>query len=989
MNKTYSPNTIESKWQKRWKTTGLYDTDISGGKKPFYNLMMFPYPSGEGLHVGHAYAFSGADIYGRYQMMRGHTVFEPMGYDAFGIHSENYAIKIGEHPAELTKKTTANYQRQLESLGNMYDWGRSLSTTDPEYYKWTQWLFVQLFKNGLAERKEAEVNWCPSCQTVLADEQVIAGECERCGTQVERKKLKQWFLKITKYQDRLLDNLKDLDWDARVKTAQEAWIGKSEGATIRFQVSDSRFQEKPLAIIAHGSPAEAGYIKPSTAHWFPHTKRELEKLGYEVIVPEFPIANKPVYADWKAELERKLEGRKIDSTTVAIGMSAGTSFLARFLADTKKKVNLLAMVAPSRIAKGKALRLQELYDFEPKKNVAEKVFVMYSTDDRVAVHQSAKFYSGFFDAETRVFSDRRHFTKQDGVTKLPELIDWIKLSARSYQLEAIDVFTTRPDTLYGATYMVLAPEHPLAQSAAGDSKEVADYVEAALNKTEQQRREEAGQKTGVDTGLMAINPATEKEIPIWIADYVLAGYGTGAIMAVPAHDDRDREFAEKFDLEIVEVVSSEGVLVNSGEFDGTAAEEARKKITEKFGTAKTTYRLRDWLISRQRYWGPPIPIIHCEKCGEVAVPEKDLPVELPHVEDFRPTGTGVSPLASVEEFVNVKCPDCGGDAKRETDVSDTFLDSSWYFLRYPSFDDEKKAFNPKTTKKWLPVDSYIGGAEHSVLHLLYSRFITMALKDMGHIDFEEPFSKFRAHGLLIKDGHKMSKSKGNVINPDEYIEQIGADAFRIYLMFLAPYEQGGDFRDEGIAGVVRFLNRVWNMTADVLRNDEVRKDEAVEKLLHKTIKKVTHDIENLHYNTAIAAMMTAINTLEKEAGAVSHKMLHDFIKLLAPIAPHFAEEIHEEIKKSEKRLSDKEIERLSIFKTQWPKFDEKLAKDDEITIGVMINGKVRDEITIASDEDEKSVIEKALNQEKVQKWLDGAEPKKTIYVKGKIVTFVI
>lgn len=783
MDKTYNPRKIEKKWQDCWATTGLYDTDISGSKKPFYNLMMFPYPSGEGLHVGHAYAFSGADIQGRYHMMLGYDVFEPMGWDAFGIHSENYAIKIGEHPAELTKKTTANYRRQLDAIGNMYDWGRSLSTTDVEYYRWTQWLFVQLFKNGLAERKEAEVNWCPSCQTVLADEQVIAGECERCGTQVERKKLKQWFFKITNYKDKLLNNLKDLDWDARVKAAQETWIGKSEGAEISFKVSGQ---------------------------------------------------------------------------------------------------------------------------------------------------------------------------------------------------EDITVFTTRPDTLYGATYMVLAPEHHLAHIAAESNPEVAKYVDDALKKTEQQRREEAGKKTGVDTGLTAVNPATEKEIPIWIADYVLVGYGTGAIMAVPAHDDRDKEFAEKFSLEVVEVVDEADKLINSSDFDGQGVEEARKKITEKFGKAKTTYRLRDWLISRQRYWGPPIPIIHCEKCGEVAVPEEDLPVVLPEVENFRPTGTGVSPLASVEEFVNVKCPECDGDAKRETDVSDTFLDSSWYFLRYPSFDNDTNAFDPETTKNWLPVHSYIGGAEHSVLHLLYSRFIAMTLKDMGHIDFDEPFTKFRAHGLLIKDGHKMSKSKGNVINPDEYIENIGADAFRMYLMFLGPYEQGGDFRDEGIAGVVRFLNRVWNMTADVLRNDDVRKDEAVEKLLHKTIKKVTHDIENLHYNTAIAAMMTAINTLEKETGAVSKEMLGQFIQLMAPITPHVAEEIWE-------LLGNKK----SIFKSSWPKFDEALAKDDEVTIGIMINGKVRDEITISPDEDEKSVIEKTLKQENVRKWLDGKDPKKTIYVPGKIVTIVV
>jgi len=619
----YNPIKIEEKWRKKWEEKKAWNIDIKKSKKPYYNLMMFPYPSAEGLHIGNVYAFTGADIHGRYMRMNGHDVFEPMGFDAFGIHSENFAIKQGTHPKDETGKNVNNFREQLKHMGALFDWEHEVDTSSPDYYKWTQWLFLQLYKQGLAYRAKAPVDWCPGCKTVLANEQVIGGKCERCDSVVEQKDLEQWFLKITKYAEKLLNNLDEIDWSEVVKTAQRNWIGRSTGAELEFRIKN---------------------------------------------------------------------------------------------------------------------------------------------------HESR-----------------------------------------------VRVFTTRPDTLFGATYLVLSPEHPLVSSMIHDSKfmiqnldEIKDYINDTKKKTELERTDLAKEKTGVELkGVKAINPANNKEITVWIADYVLSGYGTGAIMAVPAHDQRDFEFAKKYDLSIEMVIcpnypdptcpvldeayEGEGYLVASGDFTGMPNEEAKDKIA-KFvnGEEKINYHLRDWLISRQRYWGPPIPIIYCDKCGAVPVPEKDLPVELPYVEDFHPTGTDKSPLATIEEFVKTKCPQCGGEARRETDVSDTFLDSSWYFLRYPSTEFHKKPFDETITKKWLPVDMYIGGKEHSVLHLMYARFVTMALCDAGLIDFEEPFVKFRAHGLLIREGAKMSKSRGNVISPDDYFESYGADALRMYLMFLGPYEQGGD-----------------------------------------------------------------------------------------------------------------------------------------------------------------------------------------------------
>jgi leucyl-tRNA synthetase len=637
----YDPSAVERKWQARWEERGTNHTDLTDGVRPFYALMMFPYPSAEGLHVGNLFAFTGNDIYGRFQRLQGHTVFEPLGFDAFGIHSENFALKVGTHPAELIPRNIDNFRRQLKRAGLMVDWRHELSTTDPSYYKWTQWVFLELFERGLAYKKGAAVNWCPNDKTVLANEQVIAGACERCGAMVEQRFLEQWFFRITDYAKRLLENLDRIDWSESTKQAQRNWIGRSDGAEIVFRVQDL-----------------------------------LEIAG-----------------------------------AATVGFNA-----------------------------------------------------LRTTGE---------------------------------------------MSAQAVEVR---VFTTRADTLYGATYLVLAPEHPLVEKITTDEQraEVQEYRDRAA-KQDIVTRKVNREKTGVFTGAYATNPATGKPIPIWVADYVLMEYGTGAIMAVPGHDERDFEFATVYGLPIVRVVAMAGEnehtpltapltdtpddakLVNSGPFTGLTVAEGKHAVASWLadhgaGKAVVNYRLHDWCISRQRYWGPPIPIIYCEQCGTVPVPRDQLPVELPYVEDFKPDDTGVSPLARVESWYRVKCPRCGGDARRETDVSDTFLDSAWYFLRYPSTDHDDVPFDPALTRKWLPVNSYIGGNEHAVLHLLYSRFVTMVLHDAGQLAFEEPFTRFRAHGMIIREGAKMSKSRGNVVNPDEYIERWGADTFRTYLMFLGPYE---------------------------------------------------------------------------------------------------------------------------------------------------------------------------------------------------------
>ncbi len=791
----YDPEAVEAKWQARWTAEHVNEPDLDRAARPFYNLMMYPYPSAEGLHVGNMFAFTGSDVYGRFKRLQGFDVFEPIGFDAFGIHSENHAIKVGTHPAQLIPQNIATFRRQLRRMGGMFDWRHEVSTTDPAYYKWTQWIFLQLYKAGKAYKKLGAVNWCPECKTVLANEQVIDGYCERHpDVRVEQRTLEQWYFRITEYVEQLLGHLDDpakMDWSESTAAAQRNWIGRSEGAEIRF----------------------------------------------------------------------RLVGR----------------------------------------------------------------------DDVLAV------------------------------------------------------FTTRPDTIFGATFMVLAPEHPLVASVTSDGQRpaVQDYVRAAAAKDIVSRRVGERDKTGVFTGGYAVNPATGADIPIWIADYVLMDYGTGAIMAVPAHDERDLEFAKTYDLAVVQVIDENDRLLASGQFTGKPASDALRDIIqwlEQSGTGRgqVQYRLYDWCISRQRYWGPPIPVIYCDACGTVPVPEEDLPVLLPPLEDFRPDDSGTSPLARNEDWFFVPCPSCGQRARRETDVSDTFLDSGWYYLRYPSTEFDDRPFDRTRTQKWCPVTTYIGGNEHAVLHLLYARFLAMVLHDLGHLDFDEPFLKFRAHGLIVKDGAKMSKSRGNVVIPDDYIARWGADTFRMYLMSLGPFQEGGDFRDAGISGPRRFLDKVWGLVERCVTEDAVGEvKHAVMVKWHQTKQKVTGDIEELKYNTAIAALMELLNTM-REVQCHERRIVEDMLVILAPFAPHFAEECWE-------RLGHDR----SIFYASWPTWDAALLVEDTIEVVVQVNGKTRSTVRVRREADERAVLAAAMADDKTARHLEGKTIRKRIYVPNRLINLVV
>jgi leucyl-tRNA synthetase len=795
----YDPSKIEPKWQQYWQENKTFRCEADPSKEKYYVLDMFPYPSGAGLHVGHPEGYTATDIICRYQRMKGKNVLHPMGWDAFGLPAENYAIKTGRHPREVTDENIANFKRQIQSIGFSYDWDREVDTTDPDYYKWTQWIFLQLYKKGLAYESELPINWCPGCKTGLANEEVVDGKCDRCGHETTKKLLRQWVLKITEYADRLLEDLKEVDWPEPIKIMQENWIGKSYGAEVDFAVDGS---------------------------------------------------------------------------------------------DKK-----------------------------------------------------------------------------------------------------IRVYTTRPDTLFGATYMVLSPEHPLVYELVTDEYKAAveEYKTYAMNKSDLERTDLNKEKTGQFIGAYAINPVNEEKIPIWISDYVLMSYGTGAIMSVPAHDERDYEFARKFDLPIREVISGgdvekeahtgDGVLVNSGFLDGKDVENAKfemiRWLEEKgIGEGAVKYKLKDWVFSRQRYWGEPIPIVHCEHCGVVPVPEDQLPVVLPQVENYQPTGTGESPLAAIEDWVNTDCPKCGKSAKRETNTMPQWGGSCWYYLRYISPKADQMV-EPEAEKYWMNVDLYVGGAEHAVLHLLYARFWHKVLFDLGYVTHKEPFRRLMNQGLILgEDGEKMSKSRGNVINPDDVIRKYGADTLRLYEMFMGPFEAVKPWSTQSIEGCFRFAQKVWRIAeegkiVDCCPTDELR------KFFHKTIKKVQEDIEHFRFNTAISQMMIFANELQKQK-EISKPLLGKFAKILSPFVPHLAEEIWE-------KLGNKDTLAYEL----WPEYDPELIKDDAIELVFQVNGKMRGKKQVPVDISKEDAIAIAKEDEGVIRNMEGKEVIKEIYVPGKLVNIVV
>ena len=815
----YDAQKIEKKWREHWEKTKLYKTkDSVKGNKNFYHLVMFPYPSGD-LHIGHWYNFAPADVYARLKRMQGFNVLSPIGFDAFGLPAENAAIKNKIHPKIWTYKNIEKMRRQLKSMGNVYDFSREVITADPEYYKWTQWMFLKMYEAGLAYRKKALANWCPKDQAILANEQVIDGKCWRHpDTLVIQKEIDQWMFKITDYAEDLINDLEKLNWPERTKLMQKNWVGKSKGATVQFS--------------AKGGSASGGKI---------------------------------------------------------------TNYV-------------------------------------------------------------------------------------------------------------IPVFTTRPDTLFGATYLVLSPEHPLVEKITykEQKEKVRHYIANAHLKTKLERTSLEKEKTGVFTGSFAVNPANNEKIPIWVSDYILMDYGTGAIMAVPAHDERDFEFAKKFNLSIIKVINpgrdwpenkpytEGGLMVNSGEFTGLESAEGRKKITEwlkkrELGDFSTQYKLRDWIISRQRYWGAPIPIVYCKKCGIVPVPESKLPIKLPPLKNFKPVAGGKSPLARVKNFLNTKCLKCSGKAMRETDTMDTFVDSSWYYLAYVMRGISNLKFPiskyQEAFKSWLPVNMYIGGAEHTVLHLLYSRFFIKALKKMGYFEFGEPFMSLRHQGIILgADGQKMSKSRGNVIDPDELVKKYGTDTVRMYLCFMSEYSQGGPWNSKGILGIKRFLDRIYAKflsLRDISRRETILKtDDNFQRLLHQTINKVGDDIDNFRFNTAISALMILFNAIEKIT--ISRKTVEVFLKLLSPFAPHFTEELWSVLGN-----------RKSVHIEVWPEYDAKLIEEEEYELIIQINGKMRDKIRIPKNLERPEIEKLVLKREVVVKHIGSAQIKKIIFVPQRLANIVI
>ncbi len=1143
----YDFKKLEKKWQKIWEKEGVYTAKNTGTKKKQYILVEFPYPSGEGLHMGHLRPYVAGDVMSRFSRMQGYEVMYPMGWDAFGLPAENFAIKRGIHPKITTARNIKNAKAQVKSWGISFDWSREVNTTDPAYYTWTQWIFLQFYKAGLAYESEGLINWCPKDKTGLANEEVIGGRCDRCGTLVEQKVVRQWYLKITAYAEKLLDGLKKLNWPEEIKAQQEHWIGKSEGAEIDFELTPS-LQSGEIVFASNNKGKLKRMQKLVKAAGLSVVLRTPEEVG----IKNFDVQE--TGATLEANAEKKVRALYKKTKLPILADDSGFFIKGDLLDPVKVKRNALKGLDEKKLtieAIGNTMLkyYQSIADSYGGSVDAEwhNNLCLLTPDGKIRHCEAVRPVTltntpcGKMDPYLPLRplyiskATGKHVLLQNEKEELLEL-EPITNALRDLVKPAIKVFTTRPDTLFGATYMVLAPEHSLIETLKGQVRnraEVETYVKNCVKKTEEERTQNK-EKTGVELkGIKAINPATQKEIPVWVADYVLSGYGTGAIMAVPAHDERDQAFAKKHHLPIIPVVqpvtgtphgddyekesivaivrdpkhqktlmlnwgprktnyggtlfiggsvddkedllkaalreikeetgyvdlklmgqtdvpvnnyfysntkdrhikakiwgflfdlqsdkqsavrldegeknkfnlewvandkvagtvddaghkliydmllqnaiySGRGVLMNSDTFNGLGTAEARTSITKAFGKTKIQYHLRDWVFSRQRYWGEPIPLVHCMKCGIQPVPEKDLPVKLPSVKKYEPTGTGESPLAAVKNWVQTKCPKCKGPAKRETNTMPQWAGSSWYYLRYTDPKNRKQFASAKLLKRWLPVDMYFGGMEHTTLHLLYSRFWHLFLHDQNLVPTAEPYARRIPHGIILgPDGEKMSKSRGNVVNPDEVVARFGADTLRMYEMFLGPHGATVGWSDGGIVGIARFLERVWK----VFQTQPVKaSDTAVLQSLHRTIKKVGEDIEGIRFNTAISALMIFLN--ETETKPWDKNVRESFVKIIAPFAPHLAEELWYTVLGGKK----------SVHTAAWPAFDPRLVKTQTFTLIVQVNGKMRASIEAPADISEHDARALALSDSRVQELLGGNDPRRVIYVPGRLINIVV
>jgi leucyl-tRNA synthetase len=901
----YNFSKIEKKWQKKWEASKAFQVKEDAKKKKYYVLEMYPYPSASFLHMGHVRNFTIGDVFARFKRMHGFNVLYPMGFDSFGLPAETAAKKDGIHPREYTEHAISKIMEYFKALGNSYDWSRTLSSHEPDYYKWNQLFFVKMFERGLAYRKKAPVNWCGHCQSVLANEEAEGGRCWRCGNEVTIKETEQWFLKITEYADELLKDLDKIEWPEKIKIMQRNWIGKSKGTEIVFEI-ETLSNKISNVVIVHGSPSKSEKsmnekTRTYDKHWMPWLKSKLEERGIKTEIPLMSEPWEPKYNEWKKILKRL----DIDENSVLIGHSSGGGFLVRWLGETNKKIKKLILVAPAIIHSGQYKSLEDLLKFkinEKIKDNIKEIVIFVSNEDSKGIKESVKIFSDSLNVKPIELIGKGHFTMGDmGTEEFPELINEI------FSSENWPVFTTRPDTLFGVTFLVISAQHPRLMEFVSDEQR--KEVEKFVRKLKSTRQEDIDlmEKEGVFTGSYAVHPLTREEIPIWAGNFVVADYGSGIVMGVPAHDQRDFDFAKRYKIPVKVVISKdgkkmearslreaytgEGKLINSGNFDGEDNEKAKKSITDelkkkKLGSEVTQYRIRDWMISRQRYWGTPIPVVYCEKCGVVAVPERDLPVLLPEKVDFRTAG---NPLATSKDFVNTKCPKCGSKGKRETDTMGGFVDSSWYFLRFCDSKNKKKPFDREKAEYWMPVDQYIGGAEHAVMHLIYARFFVKVLRDLGFTKLDEPFTRLFNQGIVYKDGAKMSKSKGNVVFQTDISNKYGIDTARLFLMSVSSPDKQMEWNDEGVEGSFRIINRVIRLK-DSIKSKGSAKEESK---INFTIKKVTEAISGFEYPKAIVSLIEFLDYAANEG--ISRKSFESLLKLISPFCPHIAEELWEQI----------------------------------------------------------------------------------------------